>query len=168
MVHGDDFTFVGTDMDLDWIEKEVKKWFEVKVRARLGPGANDDQEVIVLGRLVSWRRWGIEYKADEKHRKILLEKFGMEEGVTRALSTNGEQGRVDEEGLGARGDAGRRGDGVQGIGGEAQLLESGLSGLAVPGQRDEQRDVGAKGRSLEETQKDREVSGGKARGCVEI
>ena len=36
VVHGDDFTFCGEDGDLDWIEGLMAKWFEIKVRARLG------------------------------------------------------------------------------------------------------------------------------------
>ena len=40
-VHGDDFTLLGSDEDLDWFEEEIKKKFEVKVRGRLGPGSKD-------------------------------------------------------------------------------------------------------------------------------
>ena len=36
VVHGDDFTFFGFDVDLDWVEMLMKEWFEIKVRARLG------------------------------------------------------------------------------------------------------------------------------------
>ena len=35
VVHGDDFTFCGMDKDLRWIEKLMKTWFEIKVRAIL-------------------------------------------------------------------------------------------------------------------------------------
>ena len=39
VVHGDDFTFCGEGKDLDWVEAQVRSWFEVMVRARLGVGA---------------------------------------------------------------------------------------------------------------------------------
>jgi hypothetical protein len=80
VVHGDDFTFSGMEEDLDWIEGMMKSWFEVKVRARLGPEPGDDKEISVLGRQVTWEDWGITYRADEKHRNIILERFGLDEG----------------------------------------------------------------------------------------
>jgi hypothetical protein len=36
-VHGDDFTFCGLEEDLIWITELMKTWFEIKVRAMLGP-----------------------------------------------------------------------------------------------------------------------------------
>ena len=59
-VHGDDFTFCGEDDQLRWIIGEMEKWFEIKVRAILGPEEGDDKEVIILGRTVRWQPWGIE------------------------------------------------------------------------------------------------------------
>ena len=34
-VHGEDFTFLGFDRDLDFISDQMSKWYEVKVRGRL-------------------------------------------------------------------------------------------------------------------------------------
>lgn len=97
VVHGDDFTFCGVEEDLVWIEALMKSWFEVKVRAKLGPGKRDDKEVTILGRIVRWTSDGIEYEADPKHRKILLEKFGLVEGESRSLVNNGEKEWRNEE-----------------------------------------------------------------------
>ena len=58
VVHGDDFTFCGEDEALDWIEKSMKEWFEVKIRARLGEDDKDDKEVTLLGRIIRWKAWG--------------------------------------------------------------------------------------------------------------
>ena len=77
-MNGDDFTFSGMNDDLDWVENLMKGWFEVKVRARLGPEPNDDKEISVLVRAVRWKDWGIEYQADPKHRNIVLEQFGFD------------------------------------------------------------------------------------------
>jgi hypothetical protein len=77
VVHGDDFTFSGMDGDLSWIEGLMKQWFEVKVRARLGPDVSDDKKIDVLGRVLEWTETGIKYQADPKHRSIILEKFGL-------------------------------------------------------------------------------------------
>eukprot|EP00973_Karenia_brevis_P046938 6512067-Karenia_brevis.AAC.1 len=44
VVHGDDFTFCGTDRDLKWVRKYMEEWSEIKVRAILGPDKQDDEE----------------------------------------------------------------------------------------------------------------------------
>jgi hypothetical protein len=88
VVHGDDFTFVSEAEGLDYIEGLMKKWYEVKVKARLGPEPGDDKEVDILGRRVRWTENGVEYEADPRHRRIILEQLGLEEG-SKGLTTNG-------------------------------------------------------------------------------
>ena len=46
-----------------------------KGSAVMGPDVEDDKETVILGRTVRWKDWGIEFEADEKHRKILAELF---------------------------------------------------------------------------------------------
>ena len=41
----------------------MKSWFEIKVRRVLGPDLNDDKEVVIVGRTVRWKSWGIEWEA---------------------------------------------------------------------------------------------------------
>ena len=41
----------------------------------------------ILGQTVRWKDWGIEYEADEKHRKIVMEHFGLDEN-THGLTWN--------------------------------------------------------------------------------
>ena len=36
--HGDDFTLLGNEGDLDWLRGEIQDNFEVKFRGRLGQG----------------------------------------------------------------------------------------------------------------------------------
>ena len=38
VVHGDDFTALGTDADLDFYEKKLAEHFELKIRGRIGEG----------------------------------------------------------------------------------------------------------------------------------
>ena len=61
----------------------------------MGYGEKDDKEVTILGRIVRWKSLGIEYEADPKHRRLVLEYFGFAEG-TKALSFNGD--KEDKEG----------------------------------------------------------------------
>ena len=92
-VHGDDFTFSGEDKDLDWAESLMKSWFEVVVRARLGPEEKDDKEISVLGRIVKVEDWSFSYQADPRHRMVILESFGLVEG-SKGFTTIG---RVEKE-----------------------------------------------------------------------
>eukprot|EP00973_Karenia_brevis_P059194 8241984-Karenia_brevis.AAC.1 len=68
----------------------MMSWFEMKVRAVLGPEESDDKEVTILGRLVRWTKEGIEYEADPKHRRSILEYFGFNE-KTRPSGINGDR-----------------------------------------------------------------------------
>ena len=88
-VHGDDFTFSGADEELRWITRQMQKWYEIKVRATLGPDDRDDKEVVILGRSDKWCHWGICWEADAKHRKLLMETFGQDE-KTKPLTSNGD------------------------------------------------------------------------------
>jgi len=77
-VHGDDFTFLGYDEDLDELEALLKSWFELKVRGRLGPEENDDKEIVILGRTVTWDADGIRIKADTKHGESIKKYCGLD------------------------------------------------------------------------------------------
>ena len=77
VVHGDDFTFTGDDVSLRWVEEIMSQWYEVKVRARLGPGDQDDKEATLLGRIVRWEAWGISCEANPKHRESVLEALSL-------------------------------------------------------------------------------------------
>jgi hypothetical protein len=93
--HGDDFTFVGEEVELNWIADEMKKWFEIKVRAILGPEEKDDKEVVILGRRVRWTKSGIEFQADPRHRRVLAEHFGFG-ADSAAAAHNGDHERKED------------------------------------------------------------------------
>jgi len=50
----------------------------------MGSGVGEIREVVILGRTVGWTTEGIEYEADEKHRKTLMKRAGLEEGSKAA------------------------------------------------------------------------------------
>ena len=79
IVHGDDFTFAGYDEDLDFIEGIVKDAYEIKVRGRLGSGRNDVKSIDILGRILEYETWGVSWKADPRHRKMIIDYFGFNE-----------------------------------------------------------------------------------------
>ena len=80
VVHGDDFTFLGYDEELDMVTKHMQEWYLLKVRARVGPDAMDSKEVIILNRKLEWKHDGITFEADDKHAKILCKELGLDAG----------------------------------------------------------------------------------------
>ena len=79
VIHGDDFTVLGTHEGLMWLRKMIKEKFEAKFRGMLGPSSKDDKEVTILNRIVTWDRYGITHKADPRHTDIIIEELGLKD-----------------------------------------------------------------------------------------
>jgi hypothetical protein len=73
VVHGDDFTCLGNDTNIDWYEAELAKHFELKRRGRLGVGCTGDNEIRILNRIVRVTDRGLEYEADLRHVDLIAE-----------------------------------------------------------------------------------------------
>ena len=85
VVLGDDFTFVGKDANLSWVEKHMSKTFLCKVEGRIGPDTGDLKQAQILNRVVTWTDNGLEYEADIRHGELLvrdLEVQGKDSVVT--------------------------------------------------------------------------------------
>ena len=76
VVHGDDFSCLGLDEDLDYYEAELAKKFELKIRGRLGEGC-DLQEIKILNRILRITPDGVEYEADPRHVELLTSSMGL-------------------------------------------------------------------------------------------
>ena len=63
VVHGDDFTALGESADLDWYERALAEFFELKLRARVGPEEKDDKEVRILNRVLRLQDTGLLYES---------------------------------------------------------------------------------------------------------
>eukprot|EP00973_Karenia_brevis_P043089 5966099-Karenia_brevis.AAC.1 len=74
----------------------MESWFEIKVRAVLGPGPKDDKEVTILGRIVRWKEEGIEYEAHPMHRRIMLEYFGFVSSIKPCVMNGDKEDKVEE------------------------------------------------------------------------
>ena len=98
VVHGDDFTILGAERDLDWFRSQIQTRFEVKFRGRIGPDVGDDKSIRILNAIVTWTKEGIEYEADQRHAEIIVQQMGLERdsrkvntpGVKQETSTEGE------------------------------------------------------------------------------
>ena len=51
VVHGDDFTALGTDEAIDWYTKQLEAVFEIHIRGRLRVGC-EQREIKILNRVV--------------------------------------------------------------------------------------------------------------------
>ena len=81
VVHGDDFTLTGGRQALDEITEKMRSWYQIKVRGTLGDGPNDDKEITILNRTVRWGKDFVEFEADEKHVKTLINAMGFDENT---------------------------------------------------------------------------------------
>ena len=77
VVHGDDFTALGTDESIDWYTAQLEKVFEVKVRGRIGVGT-EMNEIKILNRIVRLDGDGILYEADPRHVDLLAASMGLQ------------------------------------------------------------------------------------------
>ena len=98
VVHGDDFTSLGTDESLDWLHEKLSQEYEFKCKGRLGPGEGDAKEVRLLNRIITWTDEGIEIEADQRHVDIAIKQLGLEKA--KAVSTAGVKEKEEEEGDG--------------------------------------------------------------------
>ena len=88
VVHGDDFVFVGLDVDLDYIVWVLRANHELKSRGRLGSGDEDAKVIDMLGRKLRRYDWGLTWQASSRHKTLLMEYFGMKDNF-KVLSKNG-------------------------------------------------------------------------------
>ena len=67
VVHGDDFTALGSDKKLEWYEAKLAESFELKIRGRLGEGCTGPQQIRILNRIVTLDDTGPTYETDPRH-----------------------------------------------------------------------------------------------------
>ena len=78
VVWGDDFTILGRQEDLRNVAKSLAEWYEVKIRAVMGPDVSDDHEVRILNRTLKWKNNCIQYEGDERHAKTVIAGMGLQ------------------------------------------------------------------------------------------
>ena len=80
-VHGDDFTSTGTEIDLRWLDGQLKSKFEVKTDY-LGPGKSHSQQLRVLNRVLTWSGDHIAYEPDQRHAELLISAMNVQSAVS--------------------------------------------------------------------------------------
>ena len=94
LVHGDDYVSTGLQTDLDWLETELSKAYEIQTQ-KVGPGSNQDKEGKVLNRIVRCTGDGWEYEADPRHAELIVEQLGV--SGSRTLTSPGVDGSAEED-----------------------------------------------------------------------
>ena len=79
VVHGDDFSALGTDAALDKYEKGLSQKFECKFRGRLGEDPKDMKEIRMLNRIIRITPTGLLYEADPRHAELLAKSMGLDD-----------------------------------------------------------------------------------------
>ena len=65
-VHGDDFTVLGPEDQLNWFRTKVTERFEVKFRGTMGPGHKDQKSIRLLNRVFEWSSEGIKVEGEAR------------------------------------------------------------------------------------------------------
>ena len=78
VVHGDDFTALGTPHGLDKYEQGMQKRFECKLKGRLGFDPGDLKEMRVSNRLLRVTSDALLYEADPRHAEMMIKSFNLE------------------------------------------------------------------------------------------
>ena len=63
--------------DLTWMEVEMAKYFEIKIRGRLGEDCTGPQQLRILNRVISLTPEGLVYEADPRHVDLLASSLGL-------------------------------------------------------------------------------------------
>ena len=79
MVHGDDFLVMGSDEDLQFMNRVLAGRYKVRWEATLGDDVGDDKEMFFLNRLVKYDGQKLEIEADARHSEIIIRQLGLQD-----------------------------------------------------------------------------------------
>ena len=74
----------------------VASWYAIKHRGIFGPELGDLRKIDILNRTIEWVDGGIEYRADPRHARMLVEELGLE-GESKGKDAPGEKEDEREE-----------------------------------------------------------------------
>ena len=94
LVHGDDYVSAGAPDDLQWLEEELGKSYELQTQ-KLGDAEGMQLEGKVLNRIVRMTPAGWETEADPRHAELIIEQLGL--GNARRLDAPGSDGKDDAD-----------------------------------------------------------------------
>eukprot|EP00400_MALV-I_sp_L67-5_P000255 gene255-biopygen667 len=98
VVHGDDFSFLGSAKEPDWAHEQMINHFQLKCPGRIGRGCVK-QSMRLLNRIIEWTPQGVLYEPDQRHAEIICSQLGLE-STAQSVSTPGvavKEGPDDED-----------------------------------------------------------------------
>ena len=81
VVHGDDFTFLGDDVALDWCTTIMQEEYDTGNRGRLAPDKHDQKSITVVHRCLAWRNDGIYDDPNHRHADTNIDEMGVQNPV---------------------------------------------------------------------------------------
>ena len=100
VVHGGDFTALGTDHGLHLYEAGMLAASDCKLRGRIGAGKDDLHEIKILNRVLRVTKHGLAYEADPRQVERLPEELDLEGDGVKGVVTPGVKtsaGQVEKE-----------------------------------------------------------------------
>ena len=78
VAHGDDFTSLGLDENIDWFVGKLQESFAIPILSRLSQGCPGPQEIRILNRMVSVNESGLSYAADLRHCGLFMNSLTLD------------------------------------------------------------------------------------------
>ena len=95
IIHGDDFTVLGLDEDILWLQKELNNTFPTKLRGILGTSDQHQKEIRILNRVLRITTGGLEYEPDVRHVETIIQELGLQ--GSNGVNTPGTKQKFEEE-----------------------------------------------------------------------
>ena len=96
--HGDYFISIGEENELKWLSENLKRHFDLKVKATLGPDPHDDKHVRILNRLITYDEEGVKYEADPRHAEMVIQQLNLFGNAnTKVVATPGVKDKMVDE-----------------------------------------------------------------------
>ena len=100
VVHGDDFTALGSCEDIAWYEDGLAAKFEIKRRGHIGEGPGCVTEMRILNRIVRLTDHGLRYEADPRHAEMLVKALDLTDSksvLTPGVKSSSDQTNFDAQ-----------------------------------------------------------------------
>ena len=75
--HGDDVVVEGYEEDLNWHTESLSKFFEITVKATLGPEPKDDKTATLLNRLITYKEEYTLWENDPRQIELAIAELGL-------------------------------------------------------------------------------------------
>ena len=97
VAHGDDFTVLGWEHQLNWFLEKIRGVYEIK-QSRIGPAPADKKAVRILNRVLQWTDFGLDWEADQRHSELITRHCNLGDKPKAVSTPGGKRDFEDREG----------------------------------------------------------------------